>query len=40
VKEIWLACDKEGYPYGSLVQFLLATGQRRDEAATMLWNDI
>jgi integrase len=40
IKELLNACDKEGYPYGHLVKFLLVTAQRRDEASTMLWEDI
>ena len=32
ISAIWRACERIGYPYGRLVQFLLLTGQRRDEA--------
>lgn len=40
VKAIWGACSKENYPFGTLVKFLLATGQRREEVASMTWSEI
>lgn len=36
----WLGADKLGYPFGPLVRFLLATGQRREEAAALDWREI
>jgi integrase len=32
LRALWQAADKLGFPYGRMVQFLLLTGQRRDEA--------
>lgn len=29
IKAVWTACNQEKYPFGTLAQFLLATGQRR-----------
>jgi|JI10StandDraft_1071094.scaffolds.fasta_scaffold15843_5 integrase len=39
LKEIWQACEGFGYPFGPLVQFLILTGQRRGEVASMTWDD-
>lgn len=39
LKEIWQACEGFGYPFGPLVQFLILTGQRRGEVASMMWDD-
>jgi len=39
VKEILQVAESMGYPFGSLVHFLLLTGQRRSEAANMRWVD-
>lgn len=39
IKEIWNACQNFSYPFGPIVQFLIMTGQRRGEAASMKWND-
>jgi integrase len=35
IASFWRACDAIGPPFGPLHQFLLVTGQRRDEAASM-----
>lgn len=32
IRLVWRAAERVGYPFGSLVQLLLATGQRRGEA--------
>lgn len=40
IRNVWNACTEDGYPYGYLVQFLLLTAQRKNEAATMQWNHI
>ena len=37
---IWQASETIGYPFGTLVQLLLLTAQRRTEVATMRWRDI
>lgn len=39
IKEILEVVHSMGYPFGSLVLFLLLTGQRRSEAASMKWTD-
>ena len=39
LKEIWNVCENFEYPFGPLVQFLILTGQRRGEVASMTWND-
>ena len=40
LRRIWHAADKIGPPFGDMVKMLLLTGQRRDEAARMQWNEI
>jgi integrase len=37
---IWCAAETIGYPFGTLVQLLLLTAQRRNEVALMRWQDI
>ncbi len=37
---VWLGADKLGAPFGSLFQFLLSTGQRREEAAGIDWREL
>jgi integrase len=39
LKDIWTACDNFAYPFGPMIQFLILTGQRRGEVATMRWED-
>lgn len=39
IREIWNACENVEYPFGPLVQFLILTGQRRGEVASMKWDD-
>ncbi len=39
IRALWAAAEGLG-AYGGLVRFLLATGQRRDEAAGLRWNEI
>ena len=38
--EIWRAADEAAAPYGSIIRFLILTGQRRGEVAGMSWNEI
>jgi len=33
IRLLWMACDKEGWPFGTLAKLLLLTGQRRAEVA-------
>lgn len=40
IKDIWNACEGEGYPFGKIVQFLFFTAQRRGEVVSMKWHDI
>jgi integrase len=40
IREIWRAADKAAAPYGSIVQLLILTGQRRGEVAGMTWGEI
>jgi integrase len=37
---VWNAAGAMGWPFGSLVQLLILTGQRRDEVAGMAWSEI
>ena len=37
---VWQAAEAMGYPYGTIVQFLLLTAQRRGEVAQMGWDQI
>lgn len=37
---VWLGADKLGAPFGSLIQLLLATGQRREEASAIRWSEL
>jgi integrase len=36
----WQACEQIGYPFGSLFQILLLTGQRLTETASMEWAEV
>ena len=40
LKNIWLASEELGYPYGTFIQLLILTGQRRDEVASMRWKEV
>ena len=40
IQTVWKACDAIGYPFGAYFKMLLVTGQRRNEVATMRWQDI
>jgi integrase len=40
LKAVWLAAGEEGFPYGSIVQLLILTGQRRGEVAGMMWSEL
>lgn len=40
LKEIWQATLEIPYPFGPLARFLILTGQRRGEVATMRWQDV
>ena len=36
---LWEAAERMGYPFGSLVQVLMLTGQRRSEVAEARWSE-
>jgi integrase len=38
--EVWLASEKQGYPFGDIVQLLILTAQRRNEVAGMRWEEL
>ena len=40
LRNIWLAADRLGGPFGALVKLLMLTGQRRDEVARMAWSEV
>lgn len=37
---VWLATAKLGYPFGPLYRFLICTGQRREEVASLDWREL
>ena len=37
---VWLGAAELGYPFGTLVQALMVTGQRREEGAAMDWREL
>ena len=40
IKLFWNACDELGWPFGPLFKLLLLTAQRRDEVASMEWEEV
>jgi len=40
LREIWLATETLGEPFASIYRLLMATGQRREEVASMAWSQI
>lgn len=40
LREIWLAADSLGFPFGPFFRFLILTAQRRGEVATVQWHDV
>jgi integrase len=40
LKTVWRAAEKVGYPFGSILQLLILTGQQRGEVAGMQWSEI
>jgi integrase len=40
LKLVWAAAGRVGYPFGTLAQLLILTGQRRDEVAKMQWSEV
>lgn len=37
LRKVWGAAQEQGYPYGTIVQLLIALGQRRGETANLSW---
>jgi integrase len=40
VAAVWRASASFGFPFGSVIQLLLITGQRRNEVAAMRWSEL
>ena len=40
LRSVWFAAEKIGFPFGTIVQLLILTGQRRGEVAGMAWSEI
>jgi integrase len=40
LRRVWAACDALGGVKGALIQMLMLTGQRRNEASLMRWQDL
>jgi integrase len=40
IRAVWHAAEAIGYPFGSLVQMLLLTAQRRDEVGEARWREV
>jgi integrase len=40
IKLFWSACEDLGWPFGPLFKLLLLTAQRRDEVASMEWDEV
>jgi integrase len=39
LRSVWSAAQTMGYPFGSLIQFLILTGQRKSEVAEAQWSE-
>jgi len=37
IKTVWETAGKQGYPYGTILQLLMAMGQRRGQTANLRW---
>lgn len=40
IKNVWNACEKEGFPFGSFLKFSLLTGQRKGEITEARWEQV
>jgi integrase len=40
LRAFWRACESWGHPFGRMLQFILLTATRRDEAAGMRWSEL
>ena len=40
LRRVWQAAEAIGFPYGTILQLLILTGQRRGEVAGMMWSEL
>jgi integrase len=40
LRTVWDPCDSLGHPFGPIIRLLILTAQRRDEVASMCWEDL
>jgi integrase len=40
LRAVWRVADKEGHPFGTILELLILTGQRRGEVAGMTWTEL
>lgn len=40
LRRVWVAAVDAGYPYGDIVRLLMLTAQRRNEVASMRWDEL
>jgi integrase len=40
LRDLLVAADQEGYPFGDLIKVLVMTGQRRSEVSDMRWSEV
>jgi integrase len=40
LRAFWRACETWGHPFGRMLQFILLTAARREEAASMRWSEL
>ncbi|HWW36448.1 MAG TPA: integrase arm-type DNA-binding domain-containing protein, partial [Xanthobacteraceae bacterium] len=40
LRRVWQATEEIGFPYGSILQLLILTGQRRGEVAGVTWSEL
>jgi integrase len=40
IRVFWRACDQIGYPFGTVLQLLLLTAQRKSEVAGLPWHEL
>lgn len=40
LRDIWNACEQQGWPFGSIIRLLMLTGQRKTEIAAMRWQEV
>ena len=40
LRELWAGAGQQGWPFGSIIQMLMLTGQRKTEIAAMRWQEV